>query len=54
MVSIKDRIKRLEKRAEKRGPVYPYVVFQREDETIEAARERTLGALLERPQKLLY
>jgi hypothetical protein len=49
MVSIKDRIKHLEKKAGKRGLVYPYVVNQREGESIEDARERALGALPECP-----
>jgi len=48
-VSIKDRIKRLEKRAGKRGPVYPYVVRKREDESIEEAAVRTAGSLPVRP-----
>ena len=49
MVSIKDRIKYLEKKLGKRRPTYPAVVNQREGESIEAARERTLGSLPDRP-----
>ncbi len=48
-MSIKDRIKRLEKQAGKRGPAYPYVVSQRDNESIEEAAMRALGPLPIRP-----
>ena len=48
-MSIKDRIKRLEKKAGKRGPAYPYVVSQGDDESMEEATMRALGPLPIRP-----
>jgi hypothetical protein len=50
MVSIKDRIKHLEKKVGKPSLVYPYVVNQRGVESIEEARGRALGLLPERPE----
>jgi hypothetical protein len=42
-MSIKDRVRRLEKTSRSRQPCCPYVVDQREDETFEQACDRVFA-----------
>ena len=45
MVSVRERIARLERKARSRQPAFPTVVYQVEGETAEEARARALGGL---------
>jgi hypothetical protein len=44
-MSIKDRVRRLEKSSKRRQPCCPYVVDQGEDETLEQYVERVFAGL---------
>jgi hypothetical protein len=44
MVSIRDRIRKIEKASRLSGPSYPYVVQKGEHETLEQAVERTFAS----------